>query len=289
MGNKTSDKEWLLESKSGISIYQICSDSDRCKTNPNLVVIKIENPSEFSVCRGEWPAETPESPLVVGIPVDDFDEIAAAWCLKRRLIIGNYSPDKMLNKRGLKTQENKEDELLSLTETVSEQEHCVSSDQKSLFDEDMRAIDDPTIFYRLFSSDDFDYSEKAAFLAATEWSFYVSVDEDYTHPSGCIIKSGVFIFSDCPVKLLKFLTDYSNSSKVIYEVDDEFGNDVIAQIYIEPLQKIGNDPYWINIDKERSLSSVEEDRYLREHIIDSGFTKPLHFGDRKEFIDIELL
>ena len=258
MVTKTSDKAWSLETKSGIRVYQICSGSDRYQRNPNLVVIKIENPSDFSACREEWPVENPDSPLVVEIPVDDFDEIAAAWNLKKELIIGNYSPNKMLNKRELKTQKSVEDELLSLTERVSEQNHSVSSGQKSLFDADMRAIDDPTIFYRLFSSDEFNSKEKAAFLAATEWSFYVSVDEEYIHPSGCIIKAGAFIFSDCPVKLLKFLTDYSNSSKVIYEADDEFENDVIAQIYIEPLQKIGNDPYWINIDKERALSSVEE-------------------------------
>jgi len=277
-GESMSTKEWVFKGVSGANIYQECFyDFDRFDLNPNPAVIQINNPTNFSVSREECPAGTSISQISVEISAQEFDEIAAAWCLKRQL-----------NKSDFKRQVNEKGELSSGAGEECDQEPDTYSGLETLFDKEQRAIKDPTSFYRFFSQEDIATIEKASVLATPAWKFYVSVDEDYLHPSGCTLKAGTFIFSDCDLKLLKFLTDYPNSSKIMYEVAPGAESEVIAKIYVTGLEDAGNSPDWIVIDKERPLTSDEEESFLRKNIIASGRTEPLHFGDRAEFSEIEV-
>ena len=284
-----STKEWVLLAEDGASIYQECFyDFDRFDLNPNPAVIQINNPKNFSVSRAECPAGNSISQINLEIPAQEFDEIAAAWCLKRQLNTNKYSLEDLLDKSDIQRQVNEKGELSSGTGEECDQEPDTYSGLETLFDKEQRAIKDPTIFYRFFSQEDIATIEKASVIATPAWKFYVCVDEDYLHPSGCTLKAGTFIFSDCDLKLLKFLTDYPNSSKIMYEVEPGAESEVIAKIYITGLEDAGNSPDWIVIDKERPLTSDEEESFLRKNIIASGRTEPLHFGDRAEFSEIEV-
>ena len=276
-----STKEWVIQRDGGASIYQECFyDFDKFELNPNPVVLQVDNPTNFFVSREELHTGNTFSQIMLEISAQEFDEIAAAWCLKRKLNINKFTHDELLNKSELEddTQSCRSEDRLDRP----------SGNLDSLFDKELRAINDPTIFYRFFSPEDTSTVEKASVLANSAWKFYVSVDEDYRHPKGGIIKAGSFIFSDCSVKLLKFLTDYPNSSKVMYEVETGIDSEVLAKIFIHPLEELGNSPDWIVIDEERPLTVEEEDRFLRKNIIASGHTEPLYFGERSNFSEIEV-
>ncbi len=81
-----STKELVFSHPEGASIYQECFyDFEKHVANPNPAVIQIENPGQFSITREEHAGAKPFSKLVVEIPAEHFDEIAVAWCKKRKL------------------------------------------------------------------------------------------------------------------------------------------------------------------------------------------------------------
>lgn len=81
-----SIKDWVFSKEDGANLYQVCFyDPENNDVNPNPAVIQIENPENFSITREECADAKSFSQLIVEIPADRFDEIAVAWCKKRKL------------------------------------------------------------------------------------------------------------------------------------------------------------------------------------------------------------
>lgn len=85
-GTLMSTKEWVYGHQGGANLYQECFyDFKKHAVNPNPAVIQIENPENFSITREEYTDAKAFSQLIVEIPAERFDEIAIAWCKKRKL------------------------------------------------------------------------------------------------------------------------------------------------------------------------------------------------------------
>ena len=81
-----STKEWVSSHQNGASLYQECFyDSEKDEINPNPAVIQADNPKNFLITREEYLHDKHFSQLVLEIPAERFDEIAIAWCKKRKL------------------------------------------------------------------------------------------------------------------------------------------------------------------------------------------------------------
>lgn len=79
-----SKKEWIYRSDEchATGLYQELS-LDEC--DKNRVILSIENPTDFSVSYHESTTEKVVGKLEVEIPESVLDEIAIAWCKKRKL------------------------------------------------------------------------------------------------------------------------------------------------------------------------------------------------------------
>ena len=94
LGKTMSTKEWVSSHSDGASIYQECFyDSEKHDINPNPAVVQVDGPCNYSVTREEYADGRPCSQLVVEVPADRFDEIAIAWCKKRKLHGALGGPD----------------------------------------------------------------------------------------------------------------------------------------------------------------------------------------------------
>jgi hypothetical protein len=81
-----STKEWVSSHHEGASLYQeFFYDFEKHEVNPNPAVIQTASPKNFSITREEHVDGKHSLQLVVEIPADRFDEIAIAWCKKRKL------------------------------------------------------------------------------------------------------------------------------------------------------------------------------------------------------------
>lgn len=77
-----STKEWAYENQQGYGLYQELSFE---ANNSNPAVIEVSNPVAFSICYKTNLTGESNGRLMAEIPAGVFDEIAIAWCRKRKL------------------------------------------------------------------------------------------------------------------------------------------------------------------------------------------------------------
>ncbi|EKO3763971.1 hypothetical protein [Vibrio metschnikovii] len=77
-----STKEWVYENQHGYGLYQDLSFESN---NRNPAVVEVSNPGAFSIYYETNLAAEPIGRLTAEIPAEVFDEIAIAWCRKRKL------------------------------------------------------------------------------------------------------------------------------------------------------------------------------------------------------------
>jgi hypothetical protein len=77
-----STKEWVYQGSEQVGVYQ---DTTADNENNNPAVVEITNPVDFNINYASQDSEQSFSKLIAEIPANVFDEIAIAWCKKRKL------------------------------------------------------------------------------------------------------------------------------------------------------------------------------------------------------------
>ncbi|RCU45690.1 hypothetical protein DU002_14620 [Corallincola holothuriorum] len=77
-----STKEWTYTSNERFGVYQEITFE---KDNHNPATIEVVNPEDFSFSSETTAENARVSLLTLEIPAEVFDEIAIAWCRKRKL------------------------------------------------------------------------------------------------------------------------------------------------------------------------------------------------------------
>ena len=77
-----STKEWVYQENEKYALFQ---DITLDAINNNPATIEITNPTDFKVSSETNSQGKPISYLTAEIPAEVFDEIAIAWCKRRKL------------------------------------------------------------------------------------------------------------------------------------------------------------------------------------------------------------
>ncbi len=75
-------KEWVYQGNEKFGVYQ---DATIDNENNNPAVVEITNPVDFNISYSSQDSEQSFGKLIAEIPSNVFDEIAIAWCKKRKL------------------------------------------------------------------------------------------------------------------------------------------------------------------------------------------------------------
>jgi hypothetical protein len=77
-----STKEWILFDEDDANLYQEMTSGNE---NNNPATIEVNHPSNFCIERETYPSGKAFFTLRLEVPANRFDEIAIAWCKKRKL------------------------------------------------------------------------------------------------------------------------------------------------------------------------------------------------------------